>query len=51
MQNVQGFEIQKVEDWIKENVKGLKPPLKWKKLEGGHSNLTYMINDFEGKVR
>ena len=48
MQNVQGFEIQKVEDWIKENVKGLKPPLKWKKLEGGHSNLTYMINDFEG---
>ena len=48
IQNVQGFEIQKVEDWIKENVKGLKPPLKWKKLEGGHSNLTYMINDFEG---
>ena len=33
MQNVQGFEIQKVEDWMKENVKGLKPPLKWKKLE------------------
>ena len=43
------MKFRKVEDWIKENVKGLKPPLKWKKLEGGHSNLTYMINDLRNK--
>ena len=47
MQNVQGFEIPKVEAWIGQNVSFLKPPFNWKKLEGGHSNLTYMLSDSE----
>ena len=48
MQNVQGFEIPNVEGWIEQNVSHLKPPFDWKKLEGGHSNLTYMLSDSEG---
>jgi aminoglycoside phosphotransferase (APT) family kinase protein len=45
----EGYEVDAVEAWIRENVEGLTPPLKWTRLEGGHSNLTYRIDDVDGK--
>ena len=45
----EGYDIPAVENWIKENVSTLVPPLKWTRLEGGHSNLTYKIEDVNGK--
>lgn len=45
----EGYDIPAVENWIKENVSSLVPPLKWTRLEGGHSNLTYQIEDVNGK--
>ena len=44
-----GYDTQAVEAWIARNVPGLRPPLAWHKLEGGHSNLTYRITDADGR--
>jgi len=44
-----GYNTQAVEAWIRSNVAGLTPPLTWTRLEGGHSNLTYLIEDTQGR--
>jgi aminoglycoside phosphotransferase (APT) family kinase protein len=49
-QRAEGYDIPAVENWIKENTKSLTPPLKWTRLEGGHSNLTYKIEDVNDKM-
>ncbi|MFT3802823.1 MAG: phosphotransferase family protein [Burkholderiaceae bacterium] len=43
-----GYDVDAVEAWIRDNVPALKPPLTWTRLEGGHSNLTYLIVDAQG---
>lgn len=45
---VQGYDIPVVEAWIKKNTQGLTPPFAWTRLEGGHSNLTYLLQDESG---
>jgi aminoglycoside phosphotransferase (APT) family kinase protein len=44
-----GYEISAVEAWIAANTDVIKPPLRWTKLQGGHSNLTYLIEDAHGQ--
>ena len=44
----EGYQVDAVEAWIADNVEGLTPPLKWTRLRGGHSNLTYRIGDQDG---
>jgi len=44
-----GYDIPAVEAWIAGHVPSLTPPLKWSKLEGGHSNLTYRLEDASGR--
>ncbi len=44
-----GYDVPAVEAWIKKHVPQLSPPLKWIKLEGGHSNLTFLIADTRGQ--
>lgn len=48
-QHAEGYDIPAVENWVRENVSALTPPFKWTRLEGGHSNLTYQIEDVKGK--
>jgi len=45
-----GYDVPAVEAWIAANVPALKAPLRWTRLEGGHSNLTYRLDDAEGRV-
>jgi aminoglycoside phosphotransferase (APT) family kinase protein len=45
--DIPGYDVPAVEAWIAANVAALAPPLKWTRLEGGHSNLTYLIEDRE----
>ncbi len=45
----EGYDQAAVEAWIAENVEVLAPPLEWTRLEGGHSNLTYRLDDAEGR--
>jgi aminoglycoside phosphotransferase (APT) family kinase protein len=44
-----GYDVSAVEAWIEGHVAALAPPLRWTKLEGGHSNLTYLLEDRAGK--
>lgn len=48
-QIAEGYDIPAVENWVKENVTSLTPPFNWTRLEGGHSNLTYQLQDANGK--
>lgn len=45
-----GYDTARVEAWIGEHVAALRPPLRWRRLEGGHSNLTYLIEDAGGNI-
>jgi aminoglycoside phosphotransferase (APT) family kinase protein len=45
----EGFDVPAVEAWIADNVPALTPPFQWTRLEGGHSNLTYQLDDANGK--
>lgn len=44
-----GYNTAAVEAWIDRQIPSLKTPLVWTRLEGGHSNLTYLIEDARGQ--
>jgi aminoglycoside phosphotransferase (APT) family kinase protein len=44
-----GYERPAVEAWISEHIDVLTPPLHWERLEGGHSNLTFVLTDPRGR--
>lgn len=44
-----GYDRPAVEEWIERNVDGLVGPFRWERLEGGHSNLTFLIADSAGR--
>jgi aminoglycoside phosphotransferase (APT) family kinase protein len=46
--SVVGFDVATIEPWLS-TVTQLAPPLTWSRLEGGHSNLTYVIADTRGR--
>ena len=45
----EGYDIPAVEAWIAANSEYFTPPFTWVRLEGGHSNLTYRLEDKTGK--
>jgi aminoglycoside phosphotransferase (APT) family kinase protein len=45
----EGYKVEAVERWVSENIPSLTPPFKWTRLQGGHSNLTYQLDDTNGK--
>lgn len=44
-----GIEVGKVEAWMQEHVDGLRPPVRFEQIPGGHSNLTYLVADGAGQ--
>ena len=44
-----GYRRAAVEAWLAAHVPALKQPLRWTRLEGGHSNLTYLLEDAAGQ--
>ena len=44
-----GYDTAAVEAWIDRQLPSLATPLRWTRLEGGHSNLTYLIEDKSGE--
>tara|TARA_B100000900_G_scaffold11155_1_gene9184 strand:+ start:2474 stop:3523 length:1050 start_codon:yes stop_codon:yes gene_type:complete len=46
----EGYDILAVEQWISQEIPALAPPFEWARLEGGHSNLTYLLQDQFGKL-
>jgi aminoglycoside phosphotransferase (APT) family kinase protein len=43
-----GIEHGPLEEWFRERVTDLEPPLDYEKIHGGMSNLTYLVTDQEG---
>ena len=48
--DIAGYDIPAVETWISDEIEARSPPFKWTRLEGGHSNLTYQIEDALGRL-
>ena len=47
--NIPGYDTVAVQAWIEAHVTDLEPPFTWTRLEGGHSNLTYLLQDARGR--
>jgi aminoglycoside phosphotransferase (APT) family kinase protein len=43
-----GIDEARVTPWLEEHVEGLRPPLSFSLIAGGHSNLTYRVDDAAG---
>ena len=50
MSEVRGIHREPVTDWLHEHVADLVPPLEFALIPGGHSNLTYRVQDARGKL-
>lgn len=46
----EGYDVPAVEAWIAQHIEGLSPPFVWTRLLGGHSNLTYRLEDSNGRL-
>ncbi|MEE9278625.1 MAG: phosphotransferase family protein [Myxococcota bacterium] len=44
----EGIRAEPVTTWFRENAPGVRPPLRFELLAGGHSNLTYKVTDAAG---
>ena len=44
-----GYDTAAVEAWLVAHTTCLTPPLQWTRLEGGHSNLTFLLVDAQGR--
>ncbi len=44
-----GYQRSAVEAWLAAHVPSMRQPLRWTRLEGGHSNLTYLLEDAGGQ--
>ena len=45
---IPGYDVPKVEAWITDHIPQLRAPLAWTQLQGGHSNLTWLLEDATG---
>ncbi|MGH9135905.1 MAG: phosphotransferase family protein [Acidimicrobiales bacterium] len=45
---VKGIDVERVTTWFEEQVDGARPPLEFTLIAGGHSNLTYAVDDAVG---
>jgi aminoglycoside phosphotransferase (APT) family kinase protein len=45
----EGIDRTGVESWFAEHVPGTRPPLSFERIAGGHSNLTYRVQDAAGR--
>ncbi|MGB0261575.1 MAG: phosphotransferase family protein [Henriciella sp.] len=48
-QIAEGFDIERAERWITENLPEFVSPMIWTRLAGGHSNLTYRLQSANGR--
>ena len=46
----EGIDVKKVASWFSKNVPGVNPPLEYQLIAGGHSNLTYRVEDQDKNI-
>jgi aminoglycoside phosphotransferase (APT) family kinase protein len=47
--DVPGVNVARVTEWFVDHVAGVRPPLRFHPIAGGHSNLTYRVDDDAGR--
>ena len=47
---VKGIRGDRVNEWFVAHIPGVKPPLEFQLIAGGHSNLTYKLTDAAGRL-
>ncbi|MCP4004867.1 MAG: phosphotransferase family protein [bacterium] len=47
---IKGIEIDRVSEWFLEHVPGIRTPLRFEPIVGGHSNLTYKVSASDGEL-
>ena len=45
-----GIDAENLNDWFRAEIDGAVPPLRFELITGGHSNLTYRVEDAKGRV-
>ena len=50
MEDPKGIDVERVTGWMSDNIEGITPPLRFTRIKGGHSNLTYRIDDDAGRA-
>ena len=50
MENQQGIAADRVTNWMSQHIDDLAPPLSFELIAGGHSNLTYSVQDQNGRT-
>jgi aminoglycoside phosphotransferase (APT) family kinase protein len=45
---IAGIELDPVTAWLEDRIEGLTPPIRFTRIKGGHSNLTYHLRDAAG---
>ena len=48
---MKGIQLDRLEDYFAEHVEGAVPPLRFNLITGGRSNLTFLVEDAQGKKR
>ena len=43
-----GLDRERLEEWFRASVPGAEPPLRYERIAGGRSNLTYRVSDGDG---
>ena len=46
----EGIDVEKVASWFSKHVPGVNPPLEYQLIAGGHSNLTYRVDDQDNNI-
>ena len=49
MTDVRGIHVDRVTDWLSQNIEGALAPYEFEFITGGHSNLTYKVTGADGK--
>lgn len=50
MSEIEGINAERVTRWLVNNIKGVAPPLSFSLIAGGHSNLTFGVEDANGRT-
>jgi aminoglycoside phosphotransferase (APT) family kinase protein len=48
MTAMEGVDLGRIEPWLRERLPGARPPFRLERLEGGRSNLTFLLSDAAG---
>jgi len=50
-ETIEGIDVERVGAWLTENIAGAEGPYSYELIAGGHSNLTFRVDDAKGAAQ